>query len=129
MPVLRFPSDQSLGRLHARPDIGFARHEPDYDELFDDRSWFDLGEARGVVESPDGVEFQLHVREFAPGGLSELAAFPPGTLRSLTVHGASIHDDDLSYLRGLDGLAFLDLFGLSITDDALRHLGQVPNLR
>src|SRR5687768_9295408 len=105
MPVLRFPVDSSLGKLRARPDLGFEPFEPEFEHLDDDRPWFDLGEARGEVDAPEGVAFFLSVRGEESPDLAAVSAFPPGTLRYVSFRGA-LNEVDLRYLEFHEGIAF-----------------------
>ncbi len=129
--VIRFPEDRSYGEIVVRdwdtPVIGgfYAR-------------WSDLGferlaEARGAVAIPAGKEVRLALAEGVEGLGEGLGLLEPDDLQQVATDGYRNSvvwtDEDCRLLSRLQGLVWVSLIGVALSDEGLRWLGQMPELR
>lgn len=116
--VVQFPEDHSLGLLLIRPwGAGpEVRMTP-------------LGEARGSVDVPPGVELGLHIGRVSPAmDFSALSRLRSDDLQSLAMNSEAITDEYLIHIAGLTALRSLSLSSRGITGEGFRHLSGMKSL-
>lgn len=119
--VLYFPNDLAFGEIYTREP------QDTNGELIL------LAAAQGRVELPK--ESRLHLRVENPEevelfpDLSPLDRLQPDDIKELDLFSLFLEDHLLEYVARLNGLEWLRLRGMSLTDDAFKHLGQLTNLR
>lgn len=111
------PEDRSIGHFLVR-EKGSKAGEV----------WEDLVEARGAVLTPPEREVKLAFNESAVADVKLLADFKAESLAGLSLRRLPIKDDDLAFVRHLEGLRELDLSGTGITNEGLKHLETLKQL-
>ena len=128
--VIRFPGDRSYGDIVVR-DWGSpvnGGYDPDWKELRFQRA----AEARGPVSIPAGQEAGLALAEGVEGFGEGLSLLRPGDLQYVFTgwrNSVTWTDDDCRHLSRLRGVVWVSLVGSSISDEGLRWLGGMGELR
>ena len=128
--VLQFPEDRSFGEIVVR-DWGSPVHGG-YRSDWEDLGFQRAAEARGPVSIPAGQEAGLALGEGVEGFGEGLRLLQPGDLQYVFTgwhNSVAWNDDDCHHLSRLRGLVWVSLIGVSITDEGLRWLGGMRELR
>lgn len=121
--VLRFPEGVSLGTLTMRA-WGY-----DTDLQGGKGAWNPLGEARGKVTVPAGMEVQLSVSVAQAGNLAALRRLRANDLQYLHMNSCPISNADMAYLSHLTGLFYLSIDDTPIGPEGFAHLLRLTSLR
>lgn len=95
----------------------------------DDDPWRRVARARGVVRVPAGRPLRLEVHPPGAQDLSPLDRLPADALHSLSLWNARVRDEELSHLKSLTGLEWLDLTQNPVTDAGLSVLSHLKGLK
>lgn len=119
MRVLNFPPDRSFGTLYRYV-------------LYEGKSTMrilkEIGPARGTVTVPRTQRLELSLSQDTRD-LSPLAALRANDLYGLSLMGCNYVDDNaLAWVKHLEGLRRLSLWGTRITDAAMEHLRALQRL-
>ncbi len=114
--IIRFPLDHSMGKLYISNQANFP---------------LGLGEARGHIKVPQGIEVLLEVFTDALTDLSPLSELNPNDLQGIRIIDTEdfLRNEHLENIKGLTGLVELYLTSFSLSDAALVHLRQLSKLK
>lgn len=115
--VLHFPDDQSLGVVHIRP-AGLHAYDS-FENVY--LGWELLGDARGELHVPPGMESRLTVANGAVEAITPLTQIPDGIDR-LGFWKTRAKDEALQAIIHLKSLKDLSARGTQITDAGLRYI-------
>jgi hypothetical protein len=113
--TIKFP-DHSLGEVLVE-----SNDDPDY--------WEGIGEARGLVDVPNGSNIQLEVRKEKPMHLVGLKELDPHALQSIDFSESAVEDEDLQYLLHFSRLHEIDLSHTAISDEGVEQLVKLHSLK
>jgi hypothetical protein len=88
-----------------------------------------LGDARGVVTVPAGVELFFAIDPRPGRDISSLANVPPHLVKGVQMIRALVNDEGLASLRNFDAMEILILDGTRIGDEGVKHLSGLASLR
>ena len=115
--VLEFPEDRSCGSLSTRK--WDAHHSS---------PWNPLGEARGKIAIPEGMNVKIEVGERISKDLAYLDSFTPYALKSLIILGNNLNDECLPSIAHLTGLKELAISSAYVSDQGLANLRPLRKL-
>ena len=128
--VIDFPEDRSYGEIVVR-DWG-SPVEGGYRSDWEDLGFRLAAKARGPVSIPAGQEAGLALAEGVEGFGEGLRLLEQGDLQYVFTgwhNSVTWTDDDCRHLSRLQGLVWVSLVGVSISDEGLRWLGRLRELR
>ena len=128
--VIHFPEDQSYGEIVVR-DWGSPVHGG-YSSDWKDLGFRRAAEARGPVSIPEAQEAGLALADEVEGFGEGLRLLQPDDLQYVFTgwhNSVTWTDDDCRHLSRLQGLVWVSLVGVSISDEGLRWLGGMRGVR
>ncbi|MDP2895077.1 MAG: M56 family metallopeptidase [bacterium] len=130
--VVRFPQNRSLGALYVQ-DASVKREIESFYHWINGTSWEYLGEARGEVIVPAGMNLRLTVSPTGWQDLSPLSYLSPDDLYSLSflmlpAPGPKPDDRCMPPIAHLTGLKELALWESNITDKGMSFVTKLKSL-
>lgn len=116
--LAEFPEERSMGWVYSRPKASVP-----------EMSWRSLGEARGKIIIPAGMEARLDVAPEACADLTPLARLHGGAIMMINFDRTAVTDSELAPLSALNSLQSLWLGKTRLSDAGLSHLAKLKNLR